>query len=59
MIEATRSKLAALAAAASPLEPDAASRAKLAGLTVEHAQAFIDGLEDGPSYAAWTGANAA
>ncbi len=54
MIEETRSKLEALAAAASPLEPDAGTRAALAGLTVGHAEAFIGGLEDGPSYAAWT-----
>lgn len=59
MIEEMRSRLEALAAAASPLEPDATARAALAGLTVEHAQAFIGGLEDGPSYAAWTDANAA
>jgi len=59
MSEAARSRLAALAAAASPLEPDAAARAALAGLTVDQAQAFLTALEDGPSYAAWTEADAA
>lgn len=59
MTEALRSKLAALAAEASPLEPDAETRAALASLTIDHAQAFLIGLEDGPSYADWTEANAA
>lgn len=59
MTQALRSRLAALAAEASPLEPDAETRAALASLTMDHAQAFLTGLEDGPSYAPWTGANAA
>src|SRR5205085_2804181 len=54
-----RERLLALQQAAAPLEPDAAARASLAGLTVDHVQAFLTGLEDGPSYADWTGANAA
>ena len=52
-------RLLALQQAAAPLEPDAGQRAALAGLTIEHAQAFLTGLEDGPSYSAWTEANAA
>jgi glutamate/tyrosine decarboxylase-like PLP-dependent enzyme len=52
-------RLLELQQAAAPLEPDAGARARLAGLTVEHAQAFLSGLEDGPSYAAWTDAAAA
>ncbi len=57
MIDTAR--LLELQEAAAPLEPDSATRASLAGLTVEHVQAFLTGLEDGPSYAEWTGANAA
>jgi len=59
MSEAVRSRLDALAAAASPLEPDAATRGALAGLTVAHAQGFLAALADGPSYAPWTEAAAA
>jgi glutamate/tyrosine decarboxylase-like PLP-dependent enzyme len=59
MSEALRSEILALERAMSPLEPGADDRAALAGLTVEHAQGFLTGLEDGPSYAAWTEANAA
>lgn len=59
MSEALRPRLEALARAAAPLEPDADARAALAGLTVEHAEAFLAALEDGPSYTAWTEANGA
>ncbi len=52
-------RLLALQEAAAPLEPDAGARETLAGLTVGHAQAFLNALEDGPSYAAWTEATAA
>ena len=51
--------LLALQQAAAPLEPDAAAREALAGLAIEHAQRFLAGLEEGPSYAAWTEADAA
>ena len=54
-----RAEILALERAAAPLEPDAGERAALAGLAVEHAEAFLTELEDGPSYAEWTGANAA
>jgi glutamate/tyrosine decarboxylase-like PLP-dependent enzyme len=59
MSEALRSRLLDLQRAAAALEPDADARAMLAGLTVGHAEAFLTALEDGPSYAAWTEANAA
>lgn len=59
MSEALRSGILALERAAAPLEPDAGERAALAGLTIEHAEAFLAALEDGPSYAGWTEANAA
>jgi glutamate/tyrosine decarboxylase-like PLP-dependent enzyme len=59
MSEALRSRLLDLQRAAAALEPDADARAMLAGLTVGHAEAFLAALEDGPSYEAWTGANAA
>jgi glutamate/tyrosine decarboxylase-like PLP-dependent enzyme len=59
MSEALRSRLLDLQRAAAALEPDADARAMLAGLTVGHAEAFLRTLEDGPSYAAWTEANAA
>lgn len=58
MIEDMRQRLKALAAAARPLEPDVETRDALAALTVAHAQAFIGGLDGGPSYAAWTKTNA-
>lgn len=51
-------RLLELQQAAAPLEPDAGAREALAGLTVAHAQAFMDALADGPSYAPWTEAEA-
>ena len=59
MSEALRSRLEALAKAAGPLEPGPAARTALAGQVLAHAEAFLAALEEGPSYAAWTQANAA
>jgi aromatic-L-amino-acid decarboxylase len=50
MIEALRSELEGLAAAAAPLEPDAPARAAMLDAAAAHAQAFWAGLADGPSY---------
>jgi len=50
MIDALRSELAALAPATAPLEPDAAAREALMNLAFGHAQEFLRGLAEGPSY---------
>jgi glutamate/tyrosine decarboxylase-like PLP-dependent enzyme len=50
MIEALRTELGALAAAAAPLEPDAPTRAAMLAAAGAHAQGFWTGLADGPSY---------
>ena len=59
MSEALRARLEALERAMAPLEPDAGARETLAGLTVAHAETFLAALEEGPSYAPWTEADAA
>lgn len=45
--------LAALEAAAAPLEPDAAARAALMKLVSNHAEAFLGGLDAAPTYRSW------
>lgn len=50
MIEAARAELARLQNEARPLEPDSGQRAALAAAAVAHAQQFLEGLEDGPTY---------
>lgn len=47
------SQLARLQAEAAPLEPDAEARAALTGLALDHAQAFLEGLADGPANRSW------
>ncbi|MBA3897305.1 MAG: aminotransferase class V-fold PLP-dependent enzyme [Sphingomonadaceae bacterium] len=49
MPAATRAELAAWQANASPLEPGADERARLAALVFDHAQAFLANLEKGPA----------
>jgi aromatic-L-amino-acid decarboxylase len=53
MIEAARAELARLQAGAAPLEPDRGERAALAAAAIAHAQRFIEGLPDGPTYRGW------
>jgi glutamate/tyrosine decarboxylase-like PLP-dependent enzyme len=53
MSDARREELARLAAAAAPLEPGADERAALMGLVFDHAQAFLEGLADGPANRGW------
>jgi aromatic-L-amino-acid/L-tryptophan decarboxylase len=50
MIEAARAELVRLQAEAAPLEPDAGQRAALAEAAIAHAQNFLEGLADGPTY---------
>jgi glutamate/tyrosine decarboxylase-like PLP-dependent enzyme len=59
MIETLRREIEALTPATAPLEPDAADRARLMALALDHAQAFLGGLADGPSYRDWDRASAA
>jgi aromatic-L-amino-acid/L-tryptophan decarboxylase len=56
MTDNLRAELARLQAAAAPLEPDAEARRTLAGLAVDHAEAFLGTLADGPVNRGWEGA---
>ena len=56
MTDSLRAEIARLQAAAAPLEPDADTRRELAGLAVDHAQAFLSELADGPSFNSMEGA---
>jgi aromatic-L-amino-acid decarboxylase len=49
MFEALRAEIEALAAEAAPLEPDAGERGAMLAQAFDHAQAFWEGLADGPS----------
>ena len=53
MIHAARAELARLQAEAAPLEPGRAERAALAAAAVAHAEHFLEGLPDGPTYRGW------
>ncbi|MEA2351503.1 MAG: aromatic-L-amino-acid/L-tryptophan decarboxylase, partial [Thermoleophilaceae bacterium] len=53
MSDAAKAELARLRALAAPLEPDAGARASLADAAFAHAQAFIEGLGDGPANRPW------
>jgi aromatic-L-amino-acid/L-tryptophan decarboxylase len=53
MIEAARAELVRLRTEAAPLEPDSGQRAVLAAAAVSHAQHFLEGLADGPTYRRW------
>ena len=59
MLDGQRREIAALAPAAAPLEPDAAARDQLMALAFAHAQDFLTGLDDGPSYRGAAGVFAA
>jgi aromatic-L-amino-acid decarboxylase len=49
MLEALRAEIEALAAETAPLEPDAGERSAMLEQAFDHAQAFWEGLADGPS----------
>jgi aromatic-L-amino-acid decarboxylase len=49
-------ELARLRAEAAPLEPDAEARGRLAAAALDHAQAFLADLPDGPANRPWEGA---
>ncbi len=49
-----QAKLAALAAAAAPLEPDAAERARLMALAADHVARFLTELPDMPAHSPWS-----
>jgi glutamate/tyrosine decarboxylase-like PLP-dependent enzyme len=53
MIDRLRSELAALEAAAAPLEPGPEARAALMDQAFGHAQDFLAGLPDGPANRSW------
>lgn len=53
MLETMRAELKALREAAAPLEPGAEARRALAGLAFGHADAFLDGLDEGATYRPW------
>jgi len=52
-MQGLRDELAALEAAAAPLEPDAAARKALMALAFDHAQGFLEELVDGPANRGW------
>ncbi len=49
-----QAKLAGLAAAAAPLEPDAAERARLMALAADHVARFLTELPDMPAHSPWS-----
>ena len=53
MNKALAAELAALEAAASPLDPDADARAALMKLAADHAEDFLDSLDAAPTYRSW------
>ena len=53
MSEAARAELFRLQQEAAPLEPDAGQRAELAAAALSHAELFLEGLADGPTYRRW------
>jgi aromatic-L-amino-acid decarboxylase len=53
MTEAARAELLRLKKEAAPLEPDSGTRTALATAAFAHAQHFLEGLADGPTYRGW------
>jgi len=53
MIEAARAELVRLQKESAPLEPDSAQRSALAAMAVSHAEHFLEGLPDGPTFSNW------
>jgi len=53
MIETLRAEVERLRAASAALEPDAETRAVLAGLALDHAQDFLADLDEGPANRRW------
>jgi glutamate/tyrosine decarboxylase-like PLP-dependent enzyme len=53
MLEALRSELQSLEAAARPLEPDGAERARLGEMALGHALAYLDEVPEAPANSPW------
>jgi aromatic-L-amino-acid/L-tryptophan decarboxylase len=53
MLDTLRAELMALQEASRPLEPDAAERARLGALTLDHALAYLEGVPDAPANSPW------
>lgn len=53
MTSAARAELVRLQTEAAPLEPDAGARAALTAAAVAHADHFLEGLAEGPTYRGW------
>ncbi|HEX8623384.1 MAG TPA: aminotransferase class V-fold PLP-dependent enzyme [Allosphingosinicella sp.] len=53
MSEAARAELVRLQTEAAPLEPDSGARAALAAAAIAHAETFLGGLADAPTYRRW------
>ena len=58
MTKAARADILRLQAESAALEPDAASRSSIAAAAFAHAQHFLEGLADGPTYRGWSDAPA-
>ena len=58
MIEAARAELVRLKSQSAHLEPDSRERSALAAAAVAHAQRYLEGLADGPTYRGWNEAPA-
>ena len=54
MLDALRTEIERLRAAASPLEPDAERRREIGGRTLDHALAYWDQVEAAPSNRPWS-----
>lgn len=54
MSDSARAELLRLQAEAAPLEPDEGERTALIEAAAAHAQAFLAGLPEGPSYRSWS-----
>ncbi|MEA3010612.1 MAG: aromatic-L-amino-acid/L-tryptophan decarboxylase [Sphingomonadales bacterium] len=53
MTEAARADIFRLQAESAPLEPDAGARSAIAAAAFAHAEQFLEGLVDGPTYRGW------
>ena len=54
MLDTLRSEILALEAAMRPLEPDGDERARLGGMALEHALAYLDAIPDAPANSPWS-----
>lgn len=54
MLDTLRSEILALEQAMRPLEPDGAERARLGGMAMDHALAYLDAVPDAPANSPWS-----